>query len=171
MKEKRRKKRIITVEGCLILLLLLIAGTTLFVHGSKESEIQKKEVEYPEEQTITCFKEQGHDEAEETEIVYLQKGKLIRRENIVDWTNSPSKERTCEYYTKNSAGLNSYKGVSSTCNCGDSYGHYTATYVIAELDREEVRLKQFDYLNENDIFSAAQWRIYMEERNFKCTES
>ena len=171
MKQEKRKKRAIWISVLLIILLLTISSTTLFVQGAKEGEIQKKErEEYPEEQTISCYKEEGHDGVEETETVYLQRGVLISRTNRAEWSKSTPSEKTCEYYTKNSTGLNAYQGITSTCNCDSNRGTYTATYTIAELDRTQSRLKQFDYLNEKGIFNVTSWRIFMEDSGFDCKE-
>ncbi len=171
MKQKRLKRRIISITVACFLVLFLIIGVTLFVDSNKESTVQKKRTQkFAAEQTVSCVKEQGHDDAEETEEVYIQNGILISRKNIVNWSNSIYKEKTCEYYTKSSNGLNAYPGVSSTCNCNDNGGNYSATYTIAELNKEDVRLKQFDYLTENGIFDVDAWIMYMEDRGFVCKE-
>ena len=49
-------------------------------------------------------------------------------------------------------------------------GNASAVYMISEIDREDMKLKQFDYMNEKGIFDYKGWTDYMETSGYTCEE-
>lgn len=167
------KKKTIKIIGIIVIIILLIlVGVTVIVGTEKEkNKVEKrKEVVYPSSQTILCVKEQGHDGVREEEEIYLENGVLLTRTNRENWTRSEPKEVTCKYYTQKSESLNQKPGVRSSCTCDDTRGTSTTTYTIAEIDREDLKLKQVEFLDQNNIFDVDSWILYMEEDNYICTK-
>ena len=167
-----KKKKIILIVVAVFLLLLLMVIITMMALNAKNSEtVEKRESNKKEEFTITCVKENAHDDVTETEIVYIQKGVLITRTDNDTWNKREPSEKTCDYYNSKNTNLGTKKGVTSRVDCNETRGTFTATYTIAEVDKEDTQLKQFDYINQEGIFEDRSWRSYMEKDGFKCTES
>ena len=168
-----KKKRIVLIGISLTALFLIVMGTTILAMNAKENEKVEKRLapEHKEEQTITCVREKGHDDVEETETVYMQKGVLITRKNTASWYKAEAKEQTCTYYTTKNEGLNAKPGVTSSLDCNENRGNFTATYTIADMDKEDMKLKQFDYINNQNIFDYRAWMEYMRKDGYTCSEN
>ena len=103
-------------------------------------------------------------------IVYIKKGVLISKRTSAVWNKTEPKEKTCEYYTDQTNGLLTKRGVTATVDCDESRGTASATYVIADIDREDMKIKQFDYLTKDDIFDYQGWETYMTNNGYVCEE-
>ena len=161
------KKRIIIIICIGLAFLLILLGTLLLAMSENERKSQERKVDnYKEERTITCTKKRDSNGVIEEESVYIQKEVLITRTNTSRWENAD--EQTCKYYTHKSEGLNAIAGISSTTNCGGGYS--VTTYQIAEMDKETTKLKQFEYINEENTFNYQLWEIYMKSNHYTCTE-
>jgi len=167
-----KKKRIWIIIAIVLFFLLVLIGMTILVSKEVENnQVEKRMInKNKEEQTITCIKENGHDGAEETEEVFLKKGILVTRTNKVVWVKPDPKEKTCEYYSLKSQGLNSRPGVTSNTTCDEHSGTSISTYIISEIDKEDIRLKQFDFVNADNVFDYTSWMLYMEKDGFDCIE-
>ncbi len=168
-----KKKNIILIIVAIIAFILIVIGTTILsMNASKEENVEKRVVpEYKEEQTITCIRQDSYDDVDEEETVYIQKGVLITRRNTATWNKAESNEMTCKYYTSKNQGLNMKAGIRSSVECNENRGSFTVTYTIAELDKEDTKLKQFDYINNAGIFDYRSWMQFMQKENYQCTES
>lgn len=164
----KKRDKILIIVGAVLFLFLLIGITIAAMSASGEKAEKRVTPTYKDEETITCIKENSHDEAEETESLYLQKGVLITKRNTVTWSKREPKEKTCEYYTTQSRGLSAKEGITSSIECNETRGTFTATYTIAELDREDIRLKEFDYLNSKGIIDTRSWIFYMKNEGYTC---
>lgn len=167
-----KKKTKLLIIGIVILILLVI-GIIILILSQHEKETVQKRVQksYRDSQTITCIKDKNAANVEETEEVYLEKGVIITRKNIARWNNSDSLDNSCKYYTNKTEGLLGKPGINVSTNCTDTSGVSTITYTLAEVDKEDVRLKQFDYIDSENHFNYNSWIIYMEQGGYHCTLS
>jgi len=165
-----KKRTIILIVIACVALLLIMLGTTMLAMNAKKTEEAEKRVtpEYLEEQTITCTREKYHDDVDEVVTLYMQKGVLITKSEADSWYKAEAKEKTCEYYTSKNKGLNTKKGVSSSVTCDERRGNFNATYTIKEMDKEDMRLKEFDYIDEREIFNYKLWIQFMQNNGYKC---
>lgn len=167
----KKRIKIIIIIVVIILLILLLSGIIFLSMNARENgETPNKEPEYKEAMTITCTKEVGHDDVKQTESIYMEKGVLITRRTTAVWTKVEPKEKTCEYYTDQTNGLNTKKGVNASVNCDEQSGNASAVYTISEIDREDMKLKQFDYMNEKGILDYKSWINYMASDGYTCEE-
>ncbi len=166
----KKKKIILIAIAALLLLVLMIIMTVLALNARESEKVEKREAT-KDVLTITCVKENAHDDVTETETVYLEKGILITRTDNDTWTKREPSQKTCDYYNSKNTGLNTKEGVSSRVDCNETRGNFTATYTIANVDKEDTQLKQFDYINQDNIFDYRSWKSYMEKDGFKCQES
>ncbi len=168
---KNKKKLIIIGIAFLVLIILIV--TTNIAHNAytKEEKIKEIEKKVAEAMTITCINENGNDDVVQTEIVYIEKGILISRTNIYEWSKPEPKEKTCEYYTLMAEKMNALPGITGSiyCNEAKTSGNAKIVYLISEVNKEDVRLKQFDYLDEDNLFDANAWKYYMENSKYKCS--
>ena len=165
-----KKKTKIIIIGIVLLILLLIGIIILILNQYEKVTVEKRIIrDYRESQTITCIKEKNAANVEETEELYLEKGIVITRTNIARWSNTDSLENSCKYYTNKTTGLTGKPGVNVSTNCNDTSGVSTITYTLAEIDKEDIRLKQFDYIDADNHFDYNSWIIYMEQGGYTCT--
>ncbi len=168
-----KKDRKWIIASIVIIFSLVIIITTNVAHNAnkKEEEIKEIEKKIADTMTITCTNENGNDGVIETEEVYIEKGILITRTNTYEWSKPEPKEKTCEYYTLMVEKLNSLPGITGTvyCNEAKTSGNAQIIYTIENVNREDVKLKQFDYLDDNNTFDANAWKYYMENNKYKCT--
>jgi len=168
---KNKKKLIIIGIAFLVLIILII--TTNIAHNAytKEEKIKEIEKKVAETMTITCINENGNDGVIETEEVYVEQGRLITRTNTYEWSKPEPKEKTCEYYTLMTEKLNALQGITGTIYCNDAKtsGNAKIIYTIQDVNREDVKLKQFDFLDKDNIFNISAWKYYMENNKYKCT--
>ena len=165
-----KKKTKIIIIGTVVLLLLVLGIIILILNQYEKETIEKRVVkEYRDSQTITCIKEKNAANVEETEEVYMEKGVVITRTNTARWSNSDSLENSCKYYTNKTAGLTGKPGVNVSTNCNETSGVSTIIYTLAEIDKEDIRLKQFDYIDSENHFNYNSWIIYMEQGGYSCT--
>jgi len=163
---KKKKKKILIIIA-IILVILFLSWIIVSVHRIK-SKTERREIVYPDYQTITCTKEGAHDGTTKTEEVYLQKGKIITRTDITSWNKTIAKEDTCSYYTLMSQKLNALTGITSTVNCNEYRGEVKTIYTIAEMDTENTKLKQLEYTDLEGNFDYREWIIYMKKDNYSC---
>ncbi|MBQ6135005.1 MAG: hypothetical protein IJI60_01665 [Bacilli bacterium] len=166
----KKRTKILIIIIVIILLILLLSAIIFLSMNARDSKEKDTKPEYKEAMTITCIKEVGHDEVKQTETVYMENGILITRRTSAVWTKAEPKERTCEYYTDQTNGLNTKKGVNASVTCDEQTGNASAVYMISEIDREDMKLKQFDYMNEKGIFDYKGWTDYMETSGYTCEE-
>ncbi len=167
-----KKKTKLFIIGIVILILLVIGIIILILSQYEKESVQKRVVRnYKDTQIITCIKEKNAANVEETEEVYLEKGVIITRKNTARWSNSDSLENSCKYYTNKTDGLLGKPGINVITNCNDVSGVSTITYTLADIDKEDIRLKQFDYIDSENHFDYNSWIIYMEQSGYKCTLS
>ena len=170
MKKKDKEKWIIV--GIVLFFLFVLIGTTVIVGNDlqkRNKEVQKRTKKvYPAEQTITCTRENIRDDVTVTEEVYLQNGELVTRTNTAYWSKTEPREMTCKYYNDLAAGLTGRPGVTSTTNCDDRSGRNTTIYRLNEIDKEDLKLKQFDFVDSYNKFDAQAWKIYMEKDEYIC---
>ena len=78
---KKYKKRIII--GVISFFIIVLIITTNIAHraNKKEEEVKEIEKKMADTMTITCINENGNDGVVQTEIVYIEQGKLITRTN------------------------------------------------------------------------------------------
>ena len=168
-----KKDRKWIIASIVIIFSLVLIITTNVAHNAnkKEEEIKEIEKKIADTMTITCTNENGNDGVIETEEVYIEKGILITRTNTYEWSKPEPKEKTCEYYTLMVEKLNSLPGITGTvyCNEAKTSGNAQIIYTIENVNREDVKLKQFDYLDDNNTFDANAWKYYMENNKYKCT--
>ena len=168
---KNKKKLIIIGIAFLVLIILIV--TTNIAHNAytKEEKIKEIEKKVAETMTITCINENGNDGVIETEEVYVEQGRLITRTNTYEWSKPEPKEKTCEYYTLMTEKLNALQGITGTIYCNDAKtsGNAKIIYTIQDVNREDVKLKQFDFLDKDNIFNVSAWKYYMENNKYKCT--
>lgn len=171
-KKLSKEMKIIIILLIILFFLLIIIGITIAVGTiAKENEKEKsntKNEEYKDQITITCSIEENKDDVVKTEQVYLEKGVLITRTDISKWNKTIPREDTCKYYQTQTAKLNNYVGISSSVNCDTTSGTATTIYTISELDRTKTKLKQYDYLNEDNIFDYRSWMNYMQTKEYTC---
>ena len=171
MKKKEKVLIIITI----VILIMILVGATVFAGyelEKKNKRIEKKVVEnYKDSQTITCTLEKNKEDIEQIEEVYIEKGILIARINRYTWSREEAKEVTCKHYTSLANNSSTLAGVSSVVNCDAFSGNVTTTYTIAELDKDNIKLNQFDYIKENNTFDYAGWKYYMQNKGYSCVES
>ena len=141
---KNKKKLIIIGIAFLVLIILIV--TTNIAHNAYTKE-------------------------EKTEEVYVEQGRLITRTNTYEWSKPEPKEKTCEYYTLMTEKLNALQGITGTIYCNDAKtsGNAKIIYTIQDVNREDVKLKQFDFLDKDNIFNVSAWKYYMENNKYKCT--
>ncbi len=167
---KKRKKIIV---GIILFFVIVLIITTNVAHKATQKEEEAKEIEKKmvDTMTITCINENGNDDVVQTEIVYIEKGILISRTNIYEWSKPEPKEKTCEYYTLMAEKMNALPGITGSiyCNEAKTSGNAKIVYLISEVNKEDVRLKQFDYLDEDNLFDANAWKYYMENSKYKCS--
>ena len=167
-----KKNRKWIIASIVIIFSLVIIITTNVAHNAnkKEEEIKEIEKKIADTMTITCTNENGNDGVIETEEVYIEKGILITRTNTYEWSKPEPKEKTCEYYTLMVEKLNALPGITGTvyCNEAKTSGNAQIIYTIENVNREDVKLKQFDYLDDNNTFDANAWKYYMENNKYKC---
>lgn len=165
-----KEKKIFIILVFVLLFLLIIIGVTIGVSTiskNNKKEYVKKET-YREKMTITCSIEEEKSNLKKTEEVYLEKGVLITRTDKNEWKSTSPNEDTCKYYQTQVAGLNKYSGVSSSVNCNETSGTSTTTYLISEINREDLKINQFDYLNEENVLDYRGWITYMEKKGYIC---
>ncbi len=162
---KKKKKRLLIIG--IILIIILLSWIIISIYKIRYKK-EKQEVTYPEKQTITCTKENAHDETTKIEEVYLEKGKIITRTDTTTWNKAIPKEQTCEYYTLNSQKLNALTGITSTINCNEYRGDVKTIYTIAEMDTENTKLKQLEYTDIEGTFDYREWIIYMKKDDYTC---
>lgn len=168
---KKYKKRIII--GVISFFIIVLIITTNIAHRANKKEAEVKEIEkkMADTMTITCINENGNDGVVQTEIVYIEQGKLITRTNKYEWSKPEPKEKTCEYYTLMTEKLNALAGITGSVYCNDAKtsGNAQVVYKISEINKEDVKLKQFDYLDEDNMFDSSTWKYYMENSKYKCS--
>lgn len=168
---KKEKKWIIVILVIIFSLVLIITTNVAHNANQKEEEIKEIEKKIADTMTIICTNENGNDGVTQIEEVYIEKGVLISRTNIYEWSKPEPKEKTCEYYTLMTEKLNALTGITGTvyCNEAKTSGNAKIIYTIESVNREDVKLKQFDYLDDNNIFDANAWKYYMENSKYKCS--
>lgn len=165
-----KEKKIFIILVFVLLFLLVIIGVTIGVSTiakNNKREFVKKET-YSEKMTITCTFEEEKLNLKKTEEIYLEKGVLITRTDKNEWRSTSPNEDTCKYYQTQMAGLNRYTGVSSNANCNETSGTSITTYTINEINRKDLKINQFDYLNEENILDYKSWISYMEKKDYTC---
>jgi len=169
MKKKRKLVYLILV----LLFLLFIGGFILLVSTVTQKEnVQKREgYNYKKNLTITCTST-TQDDVNITEEVVIENSVLILRRDIASWYKGDTTgEKTCKYYTSKASGLAVKQGITCTTNCDERQGTSTTVYTISELDKEDVKLKQFEYINEKDFFDYYGWMTHMRNKGYDCKES
>ena len=167
-----KKKKIWTIIGIVFFFLFVLIGTTIAAGNDlqkRNNKVEKRvEKSYPAEQTINCVKENARDDVTVTEEVYLQNGELVTRTNTAYWVKTEPREMTCKYYNDLASGLTRRPGVSSTTNCDDTSGRNTTIYQMNEIDKTDLKLKQFDFVDSNNKFDSLGWKNYMENDGYVC---
>jgi len=167
-----KKKKTWIIVGIVFFFLFVLIGTTVVVGNDlqKRNRIVEKRMEknYPAEQTINCVKENARDDVTVTEEVYLENGELVTRTNTAYWVKTEPIEMTCKYYNDLAAGLTGRPGVTSTTSCDDTSGRNTTIYRMDEVDKTDLKLKQFDFVDSHNKFDVMAWKIYMEDDNYVC---
>lgn len=169
--KKNIEKRLKLITISFILIILLLVSTSIIIYSTennKEEGIQERE-EINTSKIITCISNEQKDDVYDTEIVQIENGILLARTNSKHWNHSTPNQVTCNYYTEQSTKLNNLTGVESHITCNDVEGSVETTYTISEINRDEVRLKQFDFMEKNNIFYEAGWLDYMKRSNYNCT--
>lgn len=173
-KQISKEKKIFIILLIILFFLLIIIGITIAVGTvAQENKKEKEEINVKDEKpntisTITCINEDMPDDIIKSEQVYLEQGKLITRTDISKWNKTEPREDTCKYYQTQTIKLNNLNGITSSVTCNEQRGEATTIYTISEIDRSKTKLKQFDYLNEENIFDYKNWISYMESKEYKC---
>ena len=168
----KKRKNLIIVGIVLFFIIFTVVTTVIASNDMRSRQVEKRVTKvYKEEETITCYRENGHDGASETEEIYLQNGELVTKKNTASWTKAEPKEKTCEHYTQKSEGLNGKAGVTSSVSCDETRGNFSATYILSEIDKKDMKIKQFDFVDSQNKFDSQAWIIYMEKDNYECERS
>jgi len=167
--EKRFK--IIIISFLLIIIVLISTSLILYVNDNNSEETIQEREEINTSKTITCTSNYQKDDVYDIEIVQVENGILTTRTNNKYWKHSTPNQVTCNYYTEQSTKLNNLTGVESQITCNDLEGSVETTYIISEINKDEVRLKQFDFMEKNNIFYEAGWLEYMKKSNYNCTSN
>lgn len=173
MENKNKEHKIFIILLIILIFLILIIGITIGISSiadKKEENLNKpQEKEKNSELTITCIKEDVHDDVTKTEEVYLKNDIIITRTDISEWNKEEATPVTCEYYTLQTTKLNEYEGITSSVVCDDKNGKATTIYTIDKVDKSKMKLKQFDYVDENYKFDSKSWTLNMKMNDYICT--
>ena len=173
-KKLTKEKKIFIILLIILFFLIVIIGITIAVGTvAQENNKEKENANTKKEATtnislITCINEEMPDDITKSEQVYMEEGKLITRTDKSSWNKTEPREDTCKYYQTQTVKLNELYGVTSQVTCDESRGTATTIYTISEIDRTKTKLKQFDYLNEENIFDYKSWMTYMESKEYTC---
>lgn len=170
-KNIEKKLKLLTISFLLIILVLISTSIILYTSENNKEEVIQEREDINISKTITCISNEQKDDVYDTEIVRIENGILLTRTNIKNWTHSIPNQVTCNYYTEQSTKLNNLSGVESKITCNDLEGTIETTYTIGEINKDEVRLKQFDFMEKNNIFYETGWLDYMKRSNYKCTSN
>ena len=163
-------KKIGFVIGSMAAVLMIIILGFMGLSDKTETKNVEKRVSEVEEKTITCVSSEKKDDVEQTEIVWIKNKVLMTRTNISTWNKESANDQTCKYYHSQTEKLNSLPGIESSVDCNAYSGTATTIYTISEVDRTNIKLKQFEYLGENDTFDDKSWKNYMRKNHYSCTE-
>ena len=170
-KSIEKKLKVLTISFLLIILVLITTSMIIYItDNNKEKTIQERE-EINTSKTITCISNEQKDDVYDTETVQIENSILLTRVNSKHWNHSTPNHITCNYYTEQSTKLNKITGVESQITCNDLEGSIETTYTINEINKDEVRLKQFDFMEKNNIFNETGWLEHMKKSNYKCTSN
>lgn len=171
--KKNKERKIFIILLIILIFLFLIIGVTVGVVGAIEKNNKENSNEQNQEEskemTIACVKEDGNDDVKKTEEVYLEDGIIIKRTDTSEWDKTDPKQETCDYYTLQTTKLNQLDGVSSEVTCNELKGKAVTIYTISEVNKDEIKLKQFDYITENYTFSGSGWMTHMKKNGYECS--
>ena len=167
-KSIEKKLKVLTISFLLVILVLISTSMIIYItDNNKEESIQERE-EINTSKTITCTSNEPKDDVYDTEIIQIKNGILLTRVNNKYWKHSTPNQVTCNYYTEQSSKLKNLSGIESQITCNDLEGSIETTYTINEINKDEVRLKQFDFMEKNNIFNETGWLEYMKKSNYNC---
>ena len=167
-KSIEKKLKVLTISFLLVILVLISTSMIIYItDNNKEESIQERE-EINTSKTITCTSNEQKDDVYDTEIIQIKNGILLTRVNNKYWKHSTPNQVTCNYYTEQSSKLKNLSGIESQITCNDLEGSIETTYTINEINKDEVRLKQFDFMEKNNIFNETGWLEYMKKSNYNC---
>ena len=98
----------------------------------------------------------------------FQENVLVTKIEEMKWEDK--KKETCDFYTKRLETFNSIRGIVDTINCNDTDGTRITTYNIANLDTKEARIAELRYINEDNTFDIAGYKLYRQNDGYKCNE-